>query len=485
MKKLLIYIFLASAVGISGCKKFLGQEPDNRTTITTPDQVTQLLTSAYPHGNYITFCEVMSDNAEDKGAGNTDLIDLQPYFFQDVQSTDLDSPTNYWYAAYKAISAANQALEVIDQLPNKGAYQAQQGEALVARAYSHFMLVTLFSKAYDATTAASDPGIPYVLTPETHVFEKYDRKTVQYVYDMIEKDLTQGLPLIDDKIYAEAPKFHFTQKAAHAFAARFYLFKKNYAQVVAHANLAVTGTLTDNLRPWNTTYLSLQYYDLQATYTKSTERANILLQEANSLWGRNYASYRYSLGNNIVTTVLNGTNVTGGQLAIGYRIFGADPSVYNVPKFYEHFVYSSATANIGDPYNTIPLLTAEEVLFNRAESNIQLHQYAAALTDLNTWVSKNVRNYNVNTHTLTSKKIVDFYKMPTDTAGAMIKAVLDLKRPCYIHEGIRWFDILRLKMPVTHTTSTGQILTLAPDDKRKLLQLPSEVKLSGIDLNPR
>jgi len=37
--------------------------------------------------------------------------------------------------------------------------------------------------------AATDPGIPYITAPETTVFTTYDRKTVQYDYDMIEKDL--------------------------------------------------------------------------------------------------------------------------------------------------------------------------------------------------------------------------------------------------------------------------------------------------------
>jgi hypothetical protein len=50
---------------------------------------------------------------------------------------------------------------------------------------------------------------------------------------------------------------------------------------------------------------------------------------------------------------------------------------------------------------------------------------------------------------------------------------------------MRWLDILRLKLPVTHKTVQGQTLTLTADDKRKLLQLPIEVQQSGIELNPR
>ena len=488
MKKITFYIFLTGVIGLTGCKKFLEKEPDNRTTPTSPEQVTQLLVTAYPKASYLNFAESMSDNVEDKGTGFAGLdpespkVNLQSFLFQDVQSKDLDSPEFYFHACYKAIAAANQALEIIANASNQNDFTAQKGEALVARAYAHFMLVTFFSKAYDQATAASDPGIPYVTTPEKEVFGKYERKTVQYVYDMIEKDLTEGLPLIQEKIYGDASKFHFTQKAARAFASRFYLFKRDYAKVITNANLAVTGAVTDNLRPWNTRYNNLQVLELSATYTKAEEPANILLQEANSVWGRSYAAYRYGIFQNIYQGLLTGSNPTGGDFAIGANVYGT-PEFYNVPKFEEFFVYASATANFGDPYNMIPLLTAEEVIFNRAEANIRLNNTAAALADINAWVSQNILNYNSSSHDLTVTKAQNFYG--GSATSALLNAVLHFKRVTFIHEGMRWLDILRLKLPVTHRTAEGQVLTLTGDDKRKLLQLPVEVKQSGIELNPR
>ncbi|XLL74012.1 RagB/SusD family nutrient uptake outer membrane protein, partial [Myroides odoratimimus] len=37
-----------------------------------------------------------------------------------------------------------------------------RAEALLARAYNHFMLVNLWAKHYNPATAESDLGIPYV-----------------------------------------------------------------------------------------------------------------------------------------------------------------------------------------------------------------------------------------------------------------------------------------------------------------------------------
>ena len=490
MKKYNLYaLFLVAAVSLTtGCKKYLDHEPDNRTQVTSPDQISQLLTNAYPHGNYMLFCESMSDNAEDKdGAGTgydfVDRINRQAYRYEVIEASpdDLDSPDFYWNSVYKAIASANMALEIIDKSSNKSQLTAHRGEALLARAYGHFMLVTLFAKAYDPATAASDPGVPYVTAPEKVVLAKYERKTVAYVYDMIEKDLKEGYPLIDEKIYGTAPKFHFNRLAAAAFACRFYMFKKDYNSAINYASQALTGNVADNLRPWNTTLANLQYYDLQAEYTKATIRGNLMLQEANSVWGRSYPSLRYGLGNDVFTKIFNTTNPTGWYYA--YPAYGT-PAVYNIPKFFEYFVKESISASTGDPYNTIPLFTAEEVVLNRAEAYIRVNKRNEAIDDLNTFVSKNIDQYTPSDN-VTAKKMVDYYKMPADTSGAIINTALEFKKSFFLHEGLRWFDILRLKIPVTHTTKAGEVIILGSDDKRRALQLPLLTKQAGLEPNVR
>ncbi|MBE7172116.1 MAG: RagB/SusD family nutrient uptake outer membrane protein [Williamsia sp.] len=488
MKKLIAYTGLIAVVSLTGCKKYLDKEPDNRTQIASSDQLSQLLTSAYPKANYILFCESMSDNAEDKNGSGTgydfiDRINRQSYRYEVVEATpdDNDSPDFYWNACYKAIASANLALQIIDGSSNKAQYSAQRGEALLARAYAHFMLVTLFSKAYDPATAASDPGIPYVTAPEKVVFAKYERKTVAYVYEMIEKDLKEGYPLINESIYGSAPKFHFNRQAAAAFAVRFYMFKRDYNSVVTYASQALTGATADNLRPWNTELVNMQYYSQQAEYTKATMRGNLLLQEANSVWGRSYASLRYGFGTTIFTNLFNTKNVSGWYYT--YIIYGT-PQVYNIPKFSEYFVKESLSAGSGQPYNTIPLLTAEEVVLNRAEAYTRLNNKAAAVSDLNAFISKNIEDYLPATDSVTTRKIALFYKT-SDTLSALITTALDFKRAFFLHEGLRWLDILRLKIPVTHTTAAGEVITLTADDKRRSLQLPLLTKQAGLEPNAR
>src|SRR6185436_14794613 len=90
MKKLFSYIITVVAVTMAGCDKYLDKEPDNRTHVQTAEQIAELLTTAYPQGNYIPFCESMSDNAEDKEGGGSgyesqDKMNRQSYRYEVVE----------------------------------------------------------------------------------------------------------------------------------------------------------------------------------------------------------------------------------------------------------------------------------------------------------------------------------------------------------------------------------------------------------------
>jgi hypothetical protein len=475
-------------MAFAGCNKFLEKEPDNRGKINTPEKVAQLLGTAYPQANYTSFAETSSDNVGDIGAGDAFSQDLNTtnadaYFFRDTRSVGEDTPEFYWFACYKAIAAANQALEAIAQASNPDLYKAQKGEALVARAYAHFMLVNFFSKFYDPASAASDPGIPYVTEPETVFIKQYDRKTVQFVYEMVEKDLLEGLPLIDDKTYTVS-KYHFNSAAANAFASRYYLFKKDYDKVIQYASASVPGNnFTANLRPWNTTYLQIGFNDIPLRYAKATENANLLLVETRSYWWRLNSFGRYAMTPAIRGQVLGEVPAAGGTWAFPSGYYSDNHFI--VPKLDEYFVQVSVNAEIGDGYVMVPLFTVEEVLFNLAEAYAYKGQTNDAILILDGYLSTRIVSYNPSAHALSSQKILRHYGTG-DVREGLVKTILDYRRTEFLHEGLRWFDILRYKLPVTHTTFDGsQTITLAHDDPRRVFQIPATVKQSGIEQNPR
>ena len=486
MKKLYISLAALALLSTAGCKKYLEHAPDQRTEVNTVDKVAQLLTSAYPQANYIAFTEAASDNAEDRGAGYAlDRISTLPFLWQDNDDNDNDTPTDYWNASYAAIAAANQALVAIENASDKTGYAPYKGEALLARAYAHFMLVTLYSQIYTPGGDNSSPGVPYVTTPEKVVSQQYTRGTVASVYDAIQKDLEEGLPLIQNQAYG-VPKYHFNVAAAHAFAARFYLFKADYAKVVEHASTVSPGnSFATILRPWTTRYRNYTSAEMNTNFTQATEPSTLLLIETPSSWART-TSARFGFGQTISDKYFGSNNVTGARWGHGLYLYGS-PN-YTFLKFKEYFVKTSQNATIGYPYTIVPVLTADETLLNRAEAYANLGQNDLALQDLNTFCSTRIANFNVATNGVTLPKIAAFYGLPSPKEG-LIQTVLEFKKAEFIQEGIRWLDIVRLKIPVTHRVVkfVGQpdVYTLPADDKRRLFQLPSQVKLSGIEQNPR
>jgi hypothetical protein len=491
MKKNLTVLFALSMIGMSGCNDFLSETPDNRATLDTREKIAELLVTAYPEANYIPFCEAMSDNVEDNFGATQDVTNADPYFWRDGAATWQDSPENYWNNCYTAIAAANHALRAIEESEDPQTLDAQKGEALVARAYAHFMLVSLFSKMYNPETAAIDPGIPYVTDPETVSLKTYERKTVQHVYDMIEQDLNNGIPLIDDQSYggdgnnaSNIARFHFTRDAAHAFASRFYLYKRDYDKVVEHADAVLNGSdIVSTLRPWNTVYKTYTSNELAIAYTRSTEKANLLLCETASSWGATFNALRYSTGANRMNEMLYQFNPASGYYA--YSSYYTISGVYFIYKFRQHFVRIGTNATTGYPYTIIPLFTKEEVLLNRAEAYAMQIKFHEALEEMNRFISTRVLNYDPDVHNVSFNRLYNLYQ-ENDNKKAIVRGILELRRIEFLHEGLRWFDILRHKIPVTHTTADGQTFELTANDRRRALQIPAEaISMGGLEPNPR
>lgn len=480
-------LYLAPVLMLSGCEDFLSKEPDStRASINTPKQVSQLLTTAYPQGGYVVFSEAMSDNVADKGTGEDDKTNRAAYLFINVEATvdQQDSPDQYWAECYRAISVANQALQIISERPDAASFNAQKGEALLARAYAHFMLVNYFCTFFDPAGANTDPGIPYVTEPETVVIKKYERNTVKYVYEMVEKDLLAGLPLISDGSYS-VPKYHFNLAAANAFASRFYLVKKDYAKVIKYANdVFGGGNAAESLRPWNTTYKDLSPAELYNIYARANQNANLLLAETSSLYGRYVARYRYGMTYMKWQEISASQDVAGTTANWVYPLYSQGDNNYLIPKLSEYFVRESVNAEIGFPYVMLPLFTTEEVLFNRAEANALLGNTAAAITDLNAFASKRITNYNATTHAITATTMRNVYGS-TNAATNLINTILGLKRLEFVQEGMRWFDIQRHGLTVQHEVRTGGVISVAKGDKRRVLQIPQSASVSGIEPNAR
>lgn len=479
------------------CDDVLDETPDNRTFIDTSEKIGELLVGAYPNAAYVPFLEPMSDNAGDKSANaNTtysdgERINTEMFFWKDISDTKIDTPTNYWNKAYKAISQANQALLSIEEQGGGEELNYLKGEALLCRAYAHFMLVSIYSKAYNPNTAEFELGIPYITEPEDVLLGEYERGTIADVYSNVQTDLEEGLLLIENNY--DQPKYHFTFEAASAFAARFYLNIAEWDKVIKYSTIALGDTAIPAVRNWEGNYRTATYSEQLAYYKSIVEPANLLLVSANSAYARYHYSARYQLTLEIASELFFSGNPTGGSWSMG--VYGSSDLFYNVPKISEYFKVTNQAAGTGEAYVTYVLLSTDEALFNRAEAYAMNGDLDAAVADLNTILSVNTQAYDVSTDVLTAADIetlyaVDadlytpYYSIPT-TSLAMINAILSVKRTIFYNDGLRWFDIKRHNMLVEHEDVFGNEYILAKGDNRKALQIPEAARSLGIEVNPR
>lgn len=536
-----IYNILLTAALIlltASCNEWLNVMPDNRAEVDSAEKVSKLLVSAYPTCHYILTTEWSSDNVDDFGEANpnSERILEEIYAWKDVTVTDNEDPKNLWESCYGAITNANQALQSIKDMGNPKEMDASRGEALLCRAYAHFVLVNVFCKGYDPNTADSDLGIPYMDAPETELNPKYERGTVAEVYEKIAEDLEEGLPLIDDSNYS-IQKYHFNQKAAYTFASRFYLFYGEFEKAVECADVVLGSAPAEMLRDYAALKALPRKEDVVTVQYNSTANKNNLLVHTgySSLGiyiGPYYLGKRHTHGHALmVTEILNFAPWGEAEASMDntdtYSMYKLQPYQYSAsnldfvmfPRIPYLFEYTDPVAQIGYRRTNLAVLTTDEALLNRAEANILLGNYDDALTDINIWTS-NTLEHSKTSYRLTQKSIedwangLDYYTSlkPTpkkrlnpllvdqfadeftegSTLEAYLHAILYIRRIEFMHMGMRWFDVKRYGIEITRRTlSTKSVEPLEEydvldvDDERRAIQIPKDVISAGLEPNPR
>ena len=395
---------LALTFALTSCNDWLDVMPDNRAEVDTVEKAEKLLVSAYPENAYINLAEMSSDNVDHFGSSPYNKrIHLQIYNWEEVTETDNEDPKQVWGALYGAITNANQTLTAIEEMGNTPELQAAKGEALLCRAYSHFILVNLFSQAYNPATAANDLAVPYMDAPETELNPKYQRGNVADFYAKLEKDIEEGLPLIDDGMYS-VPKYHFNEKAAYTFASRFYLFYGKWDKAIECANHVLGSSPTEYLRNYaELNALPTSPPDVRGNaYNSTNSKNNFLVQTAYSALGLNYGPYMYegliSIGSVLCKTeVLNyapwGTKPASGTTfrnMYKYSLGVYDGTGFQKYLWIKHpylFEYTDPVAGIGYYRTIYTAFTGDEALLNRAEAYVMKGEYESALADLNLWTN--------------------------------------------------------------------------------------------------
>lgn len=551
--KYIAFLFLAS-MSVSSCSDFLDKYPDERTDIDSEDKVVKLLSTSYPEANYAWLSELYGDNLLDNQAphlpSSPNDKQIESYYnypanekFEDelfrfepaasATYNDYESPGWVWNNYYRSISSTNFALQAIEKLKkdNGGVMstklQAAYGEAKLLRAYGHFILVNLFSQAFKSDDLSkADAGIPYVQDVENIVNKQYNRGSVTATYDSIQKDLEEGLKYASEVNYANRVKYHFNINAAHAFAARFYLYRHKWEKAIEHAN-AVLGTDSASVAKMGMDYSVFDSCSTADDYGVAWQQPglnnNIMLLSTYSIIGRNCFGGRYSVAGEKSRAVLmvHQSPLWSGYILPPLAIVGAmafsssnnDYGFFNC-KVNEQFQMTDKIKGTGYVHTMLRAFTGAELLLIRAEAEIMMKKYEDATRDLmyywnnsiNSFSDKNKVQYvdGKKISYLTPAIIKSYYgktsnencladwsfvgtnvspeaAIPAD-ATALMNCLNDFRRFETAFEGLRLFDLKRWGFEWSHYVGTNRTeYKLKANDSRRAIELPWEAISAGME----
>ena len=569
-----IYSLFALGLGLltmTSCSDFLDKVPDERTELLSEDNIVDLLKGSYPGTNYQYVCELSSDNLIDNNsphlpsgpwdeqieshynyASSSRWTDEMFRFEQAKSATiyDGESPGRIWSQWFNSIGSVNAALEAIDNLARKqginsradygrlsGRLRAAYAEALFIRAYDHFMLVSIFGQAFkNEAQSAREISIPYVTETETQLIKNYERLYTNEVYQRIIDDIEEGLKYMSDSYY-DVPKYHFNTQAAHALAARVYLFHHDWQKCINHANAVIgeqgdTVTLNRMAMDYSIFTDCASSSDYGKQWQHPSLNNNLMLLNTYSTYSRIIFGYRYSMAGEAARGALHlytvnelWSNFYANPIAyVSGMLFSSSQHDYGFfsCKINEEFELLDKIAQTGYPHQVVRAFTVMDLLLERAEANIMLGNLTDASADLqaywntsiNSFSDRDKKAYSVEgypdvvsakTMLLTDAKLKQAFSnsnstkknncyddwnfmtqnissdivVPADAVPYM-NCLNSFRRFEHSFEGIRFFDLKRWGVEWTHYYDLEKTaVTLTGSDMRRAVEAPWEAIANG------
>jgi|SRR6185312_3056995 len=459
-------LMLLAAIVLSGAcrKQFLDAKPSSTLVVpTTLTQFQALLDNTGIFGLVPTLGEASADNYwfPDSTWNGLDARQKNAYNWAvDIfagQGGQLD-----WNIPYQQAFYANTVLEGLNEIQNNPdsleQWKALRGSAFFLRAFAFYNIAQLFAQPYDSMSDNSY-GIPLRLHADVTIHSK--RSSVWQSYLQIISDLDSALyflPATLPNSYRNRPN----QVAARALLARVYLSMRNYSMARAAADAALQSYSA--LIDYNTLSLTkgvpIITLNPETLYQAAFLNTNISQQGASYftvLVGGFYANTRIDLG------LIQSYDSNDLRRAIYYHYKPPDSS-------YLKGSYTGTNFPFGG-------LATDELYLIRAECAARAGDFASAMDDVNTLLSKRW-------------KTGTFPGYAAGSAQEALDTVLLERRKELAFRGLRWTDLRRLNAEGRNIALTrvlfGKTYTLNPNSSLYTLPIPPDViTLSGMAQNPR
>lgn len=249
-----LYIWICCTVClICGCSDFTEIEPKGKSTLSRVEDLNLVLNHEY----YVRLeaLSVLINDVYPQVVNIPNLLDESIKTLNGIaatwdETTDRAALTqsDYKYTGlYEVIGkVANPVLLNADQAEgDRTLANRYKAEALVLRAWCHYLLVNIYAKAYEPATAATDPGIMYVLDSEDITATPNEKRTVAKVYELILADLDAALDL--KSLAVNPDKMRVGLPFAHAVKAKVLMSMRDYDGAFAAAGeaLKLKNTIDD------------------------------------------------------------------------------------------------------------------------------------------------------------------------------------------------------------------------------------------------
>ncbi|OKS84529.1 RagB/SusD family nutrient uptake outer membrane protein [Mucilaginibacter polytrichastri] len=451
--KIYIYAILVLLVTATSCRKYVEiTQPGIRTPKYKTDYRYLLDNAQIFEGSY-SFPILSGDDTEytDPNQQNSiTSISASVYTWSDIYVPETAGDVD-WEKLYNIIYNCNAVLDGV--LTSEGGSDAMKkqlyAEALVHRANCYLTLINLYAKQYNATTAATDLGVPLLLTPD--LFANLKRAPVSTVYSQILDDLKHSvaaLPAVPD--YNIRP----SKAASYALLAKTYLNLRDFnnAGLYADSTLKIQNTLLD-LKNYSAT---------PGTIPKRLSDPEIILSKIvnGSFTG--------------IPISANALNILGTN-DLRYTLFTRDGSAF-FPSFngranWRYRLNGESVIQTG--------LSVPEVMLTKAECLARQGDVAGAITIVNTLRKKRFLATN-------------YADITAADANVALKVVVDEREREFAGRGFRWFDQRRLNYDASFAVTKtrvfkGNTYTLEPSSNRYVYPIGQKYILLNpeIQQNPR
>lgn len=454
--KNIIFILIFS-LSLGSCENFVDILPKGKNIPSSVDDLAKILNNNNNIGGGGMNWFYMSDDPylSAKEIQSMSTTTLNAYTWAPYQYTQLEKDSD-WATHYSIIYYANYVIENINKVTVGVEYNKEEtlGRALIHRAYSYWYLISAYAPHYDATTAASEAGVPMPL--ESNINKQYPRSTVARVYEQIFEDLQtaidlKGLP--DWRTYSTWP----CRAAAYALLSRVYLYQKNWEEAANYAQKALT--IHDELSDYN-----------QFSMTDPNNAAKGLNGFEPNVVRDPEVVLSKAASNNFTDVMASDELIQCYDKArdLRFRYFFSNKTRYEVQ------LDGYMRVNENQTFNGIRM---SEIYLNRIEALVRMGS------------NDNIKEARRLLEILRSKRYDanQPQALPEMSQADLLKEVLlerhrELRFTCF-----RWFDLKRLNTdPATQQTLTrrapdGNLVTLAPDSHRYTWAIPLDI----IKLNPQ